>query len=114
MRNSALTAVVIAALCVGAGPALAFQETPDAPPEVLSVAPDINDEPAMQLQTPGTRTMKRIAASSWVGMVCTDTSNGAPRNRQGSLKGQVADLGRRYAAASPARAKTASAIIANP
>jgi hypothetical protein len=54
MRNSALAAGVIAGLCVAAGPALAFQETPEAPPEVLSVAPDINDEPAMQLQTPGT------------------------------------------------------------
>jgi hypothetical protein len=54
MRTRAVAAGIIAALLVGAGPALAFQETPEAPPEVLSVAPDISDDPAMQLQTPAT------------------------------------------------------------
>jgi hypothetical protein len=54
MRTRAVAAGIIAALLVGAGPALAFQETPEAPPEVLSVAPDIADDPAMQLQTPAT------------------------------------------------------------
>jgi hypothetical protein len=54
MRNSALAAGVVTALMVWAGPAFAFQETPEAPPEVLSVAPDANNDPAMQLQTPST------------------------------------------------------------
>jgi len=35
MRKVALAAGVIAALLVGAGPARAFQETPEAPPEIL-------------------------------------------------------------------------------
>ena len=54
MRNSALAAGVVAALMIGAGPAFAFQATPEAPREILSVAPDINDDPALQLQTPAT------------------------------------------------------------
>ena len=54
MRRVALAAGVIAALLVGAGPALAFQETPEAPPESLSVAPDTSKNPAMQMQTPAT------------------------------------------------------------
>ena len=54
MRKSALAAGVIAALLIGVAPAFAFQETPEAPPEVLSVAPNINEGPAMQLQTPST------------------------------------------------------------
>ena len=54
MRKVALAAGVIAALLVGAGPALAFQETPEAPPEALSVAPDPSKAPAMQMQTPAT------------------------------------------------------------
>jgi hypothetical protein len=51
MRNRALAAIVIAALSIGATPAFAFQETPEAPPEALQLAPDAKD-PAMQLQTP--------------------------------------------------------------
>jgi len=54
MQKSALAAGVIAALLVGAGPALAFQETPEAPPEALSVAPGVNGDPSMQMQTPAT------------------------------------------------------------
>jgi hypothetical protein len=54
MRKTTLAAGVIAALLVGAGPALAFQETPEAPPEVLSIAPDASKDPAMQMQTPAT------------------------------------------------------------
>ena len=49
MRNTTLAAGVMAALLLGAGPASAFQETPEAPPEVLSVAPDANNDPSMQL-----------------------------------------------------------------
>src|SRR4029079_6760139 len=52
MRKVALAAGVIAALLVGAGPARAFQETPEAPPEILSVTPDPSKDPAMPLQTP--------------------------------------------------------------
>ena len=52
MRKVALAAGVIAALLVGAGPARAFQETPEAPPEILSVTPDPSKDPAMQMQTP--------------------------------------------------------------
>ena len=51
MRNRALAAIVIAALSIRATPAFAFQETPEAPPEALQLAPDAKD-PAMQLQTP--------------------------------------------------------------
>jgi hypothetical protein len=51
MRIGALSAGVIGSLWLGAGSALAFQETPEAPPAVLQVAPDAKD-PAMQLQTP--------------------------------------------------------------
>ena len=54
MRKVALAAGVTAALLVGSGPALAFQETPEAPPEILSVAPDASKGPAMQMQTPAT------------------------------------------------------------
>jgi hypothetical protein len=54
MRKATLAAGVIAVLLVGAGPALAFQETPEAPPEVLSIAPDASKDPAMQMQTPAT------------------------------------------------------------
>ena len=51
MRRVTLAAGVIAALLVGAGPALAFQETPEAPPEA-PVAPDASKNPAVQMQTP--------------------------------------------------------------
>jgi hypothetical protein len=51
MRIGALSAGVIAFLLLGAGPALAFEETREAPPAVLPVAPDAK-APAMQLQTP--------------------------------------------------------------
>ena len=54
MRNTTLAAGVMVALLVGIGPASAFQETPEAPPEVLSVAPDADNDPSMQLQTPST------------------------------------------------------------
>jgi len=54
MRKVALAAGVIAALLVGAGPARAFQETPEAPPEILSVTPDPSKDPAMQMQPPAT------------------------------------------------------------
>ena len=54
MRKVALAAGVIAALLVGAGPAFTFQETPEAPPEILSVTPDPSKDPAMQMQTPAT------------------------------------------------------------
>ena len=54
MRKVALAAGVIAALLVGAGPALAFQETPEAPPEIPSITPDPSKDPAMQMQTPAT------------------------------------------------------------
>jgi hypothetical protein len=53
MRNRALAAGVIAALLLAAAPALAFEETKEAPPEVLQLAPEAKD-PAMQLQTPAT------------------------------------------------------------
>ena len=53
MRNRALAASVIAALSIGATPALAFEETKEAAPEVLQLAPEAKD-PAMQLQTPAT------------------------------------------------------------
>ena len=53
MRNRALAASVIAALLIGATPALAFEETKEAAPEVLQLAPEAKD-PAMQLQTPAT------------------------------------------------------------
>ena len=53
MRIRALTAGVVATLVIGATPALAFQETPQAPPEVLQLTPDAKD-PTMQLQTPAT------------------------------------------------------------
>jgi hypothetical protein len=56
MRRVALAAGVIAALLVGAMPALAFQETPEAPPEALSVAPDASKNPAVQMQTPAVGT----------------------------------------------------------
>jgi hypothetical protein len=51
MRIVALWAGVVATLVLGAGPVLAFEETSEAPPAVLRVAPDAKD-PAMQLQTP--------------------------------------------------------------
>jgi len=51
MRTRVLAAGVTAVLWVGAGPVLAFEETPEAPPQVLQIAPDAKD-PAMQLQTP--------------------------------------------------------------
>jgi hypothetical protein len=54
MRKVALAARVIAALLCGAAPAFAFQETPEAPLEALSIAPDANNDPAMQMQTPST------------------------------------------------------------
>jgi hypothetical protein len=56
MRRVALAAGIIAALLVGARPALAFQETPEAPPEALSVAPDASKNPAVQMQTPAVGT----------------------------------------------------------
>ncbi len=51
MRNRALAAGVIAALLLAAAPALAFEETKEAPPETLQLAPEAKD-PAVQLQTP--------------------------------------------------------------
>ena len=54
MRKVALAAGVIAALLVGAGPGLAFQETPEAPPEILSITPDPSKDPAIQMQTRAT------------------------------------------------------------
>jgi len=51
MRTRVLAAGVTALLLLGAGPALAFQESPEAPPQILQVAPDAKD-PAMQLLTP--------------------------------------------------------------
>jgi hypothetical protein len=51
MRTRVLAAGVTAVVWVGAGPALAFQESPEAPPQILQVAPDAKD-PAMQLVTP--------------------------------------------------------------
>ena len=51
MRIGALSAGVMATLLLGAGSALAFEETNEAPPAVLQVAPEAKD-PAMQLQTP--------------------------------------------------------------
>ena len=51
MRIGALSVGVMATLLLGAGPALAFEETNEAPPAVLQVVPDAKD-PAMQLQTP--------------------------------------------------------------
>jgi hypothetical protein len=53
MRIRALTVGVVATLVIGATPALAFQETPEAPPEVLQLTPDAKD-PTMQLQSPAT------------------------------------------------------------
>jgi hypothetical protein len=64
MRRVALAAGVIAALLVGAGPALAFQETPEAPPEALSVAPDASKDPAVQMQTPATGSASQPAEKS--------------------------------------------------
>jgi hypothetical protein len=51
MRIGALSTAVVATLVLGAGPVLAFEETTEAPPVVLQVAPDAKD-PAMQLQSP--------------------------------------------------------------
>ena len=51
MRNRALAAGVIAALSIGAPPAFAFEETKEAPPEILQLAPEAKD-PGVQLQTP--------------------------------------------------------------
>jgi hypothetical protein len=51
MRIGALSAGVTVSLLLGAGPALTFEQTREAPPAVLQVAPDAKD-PAMQLQTP--------------------------------------------------------------
>jgi hypothetical protein len=51
MRTRVLAAGITAALLVAAAPAFAFQESPEAPPQVLQVAPDTKG-PAMQLQTP--------------------------------------------------------------
>jgi hypothetical protein len=51
MRIGALSAGVIASLFLGAGQASAFEETREAPPAALQVAPDAS-QPAMQLQTP--------------------------------------------------------------
>ena len=51
MRIGALSAGVIAFLLLGAGSALAFEETREAPPAVSPVVPDAK-APAMQLQTP--------------------------------------------------------------
>jgi len=51
MRIGALSGGVMATMLLGAGPALAFEETNEAPPAVLQVVPDAKD-PAMQLQTP--------------------------------------------------------------
>lgn len=51
MRIGVLLAGVVTTLVLGAGPVLAFEETTEAPPAVLQVAPDAKD-PAMQLQTP--------------------------------------------------------------
>jgi hypothetical protein len=53
MRNRALAAGVIAVLSIGATPALGFEETKEAAPEILQLAPEAKD-PAMQLQTPAT------------------------------------------------------------
>jgi len=53
MRKPIAIAGLMAALAFGGAPALAFQETPEAPPEVLQVAPDTKDS-ALQLQTPAT------------------------------------------------------------
>jgi hypothetical protein len=54
MRKSALAAGLMAALVGGTGPAFAFQETPEAPPDALSLAPKPSQDPAMPLQTPST------------------------------------------------------------
>src|SRR4029077_11008228 len=51
MRIGALSAGVIGFLLLGAGSALAFEETREAPPAVSPVVPDAK-APAMQLQTP--------------------------------------------------------------
>jgi hypothetical protein len=51
MRIGALSAGIVATLVLGAEPVLAFEETTEAPPGALQVAPDAKD-PAMQLQTP--------------------------------------------------------------
>lgn len=64
MRKVALAAGVIAALLVGAGPGLAFQETPEAPPEILSITPDPSKDPAMQMQTPATAPAAQPAEKS--------------------------------------------------
>src|SRR6478672_8336308 len=50
MRIGALSAGVIGFLLLGAGSALAFEETREAPPAVSPVVPDAK-APAMQLQT---------------------------------------------------------------
>ena len=57
MRNRALAAGVIAALSIWAAPAFAFEETKEAAPEVLQLAPEAKDL-AVQLQTPATGTVQ--------------------------------------------------------
>jgi hypothetical protein len=59
MRNRALAVGVTAALLIWAAPAFAFEETKEAAPEVLQLAPEAKD-PAMQLQTqtPATGTVQ--------------------------------------------------------
>ena len=64
MRKVALAPGVIAALLVGAGPGLAFQETPEAPPEILSITPDPSKDPAMQMQTPAAAAAAQPAEKS--------------------------------------------------
>jgi len=50
-RAWAVMAGVMAALWIGAGPALAFEQSPEAPPLAAQVAPDAK-APAVQLQDP--------------------------------------------------------------
>jgi hypothetical protein len=53
MRRSFAIAGLMAALSVGGGPALAFQETPAPPPDAASEGAPPATPPAMQLGTPG-------------------------------------------------------------
>jgi hypothetical protein len=54
MRNPFAVAGLMAALSLGAGPALGFQETPAPPPEATEGAPQAKAPAALPLASPGT------------------------------------------------------------
>jgi hypothetical protein len=63
-RAWTVTASVVAALLIGAGPAYAFQETPGAPPpDAMQIAPEAQ-APVFDLQSPATGPAQPAAKSS--------------------------------------------------